>query len=166
MIFLSTGTQLPFDRIIRWIDDWLDSSPYNDKIIVQSIKGEYKPRNIVLIERISKVEFDSYIKMTDIFISHAGIGNLMAAFSSSKSVIVVPRRYDLNEHRSDHQVATLEKFKDFSGVIPVSNYEDFVATLMEIVQSEFHSDIKVNKPKSLESLTGFLGNILGRDLEC
>lgn len=52
----------------------------------------------------------------EIIVAHAGMGSILTALSMGKQIIVMPRRAALNEHRSDHQMASISKLRMTSGL--------------------------------------------------
>src|SRR5205085_9499212 len=112
MIFVTAGTQLPFDRFIKTIDEIAALFP-NKKFLVQAIHNNHKTLN-VNVEQISSLtpaEFGNIIGDAELIISHAGIGTIVSAAQAGKPLIVFPRFGKLKEHRNDHQVATCRAMK-------------------------------------------------------
>ena len=56
MIFATIGTQAPFDRFIKILDEIAPMS--NELIIAQTYKGRYQPKNIKTIDFLAPDEFD------------------------------------------------------------------------------------------------------------
>ena len=44
------------------------------------------------------------------------MGSIISALQAGKQIVIMPRRTHLREHRNDHQVATVQKMADRSGV--------------------------------------------------
>ncbi|ULQ57941.1 hypothetical protein KJS94_06975 [Flavihumibacter rivuli] len=122
MIFVTTGTQEPFDRLVKCIDELLSEYP-DMTFVVQAMKGEYSPQNFELLDFLSPSRFDEYFKSADLIVAHAGMGTILSALVIAKPIIVIPRIQDFNEHRSDHQVATANKMKEM-GYVEVANDEN------------------------------------------
>ncbi len=106
MILATVGTQLPFDRFIRAIDDLAPG--LSEPVFAQTGKGRYQPLNMEWRALIPPMEFDEIIGRTSLIVSHAGIGTVVMAQRYGKPVILFPRRAALGEHRNDHQVATVD----------------------------------------------------------
>lgn len=104
MIFVTAGTQLPFDRFVKAIDDIAPS--IDDELVVQAIPGRYVPVNFQLVPFVTSAEFERYVDGCSVIVAHAGMGSLLTAMLKSKPVIIFPRRGALGEHRNDHQMAT------------------------------------------------------------
>ena len=110
MIFVTAGTQLPFDRLIRAIDDIAVN--LNEEIIVQAKKGVYLPRHIKISDYLRATEYADTMTRARLIISHAGTGTIISALRLGKPVVVMPRRAALGEHRNEHQLATAKRFEE------------------------------------------------------
>lgn len=108
-IFVVVGTQEPFDRLIKAIDDWAVRSKHSD-IFAQISNAQYVPKGFKSTDFISPELFDQKFKEADLIVSHAGMGTIISALQHSKPIIVMPRLAIYHEHRNDHQVATALSF--------------------------------------------------------
>ena len=118
MIFVATGTQFPFDRLIRYMDDW--ASTHDEEVIAQIGEGSYQPDHIQWQRFIGLDEYNRNIKKADVFISHAGMGNIISAREQGVPIIVMNRQASLGEHRNDHQAEGLKWMGKLSGVYTAS----------------------------------------------
>lgn len=123
MIFLTVGTQLPFDRLVSAVDAWAADrgrgSPGADDggVFAQIGPGaRYRPRYIQWAESIPPRECRRRMEAADLVIAHAGMGTILEALVLGKPVIVMPRRADLHEHRNDHQLATARYLAEKLGI--------------------------------------------------
>lgn len=114
MIFLTVGTQLPFDRLVQALD--LIQPEVNRKIVGQVGCGTYDANNIETYESMEPEVFNLYLKKADLIISHAGMGSIISSLKLGKRIIVVPRLSAYNEHRNNHQIDTCEEVSKFNGV--------------------------------------------------
>ena len=124
MIFVVVGTQLPFDRLMRAVDSWCEKSGRGEEVfgqIGQISAGNYRPKHFPWESKISPSDFDARMKGADIVISHAGMGTIISALHLAKPIVIMARRADLNEHRNNHQVATLKHFQEQSGIFAVQD---------------------------------------------
>ncbi len=46
-----------------------------------------------------------------------------------KPLLVMPRRFDLSEHRCDHQQTTVAQMQKYPGIYPVETRDDILALL-------------------------------------
>ena len=105
MIFVTVGTQIPFDRLMRWMDE-IAPSLNGEEIVAQSCAGSYVPRNFSTVRFIEPQQFERLMDEARVVVAHAGIGTILSALRRRKPLVVVARRADLGEHRNDHQLAT------------------------------------------------------------
>lgn len=115
MIFVTVGTQLPFDRLIRAVDEVVPCLN-GERIIAQTNGGKYVAKNIECKKYFSTAEFDALISQSRLIISHAGTGIIISAMRHGKPVIIMPRRASLGEHRNEHQLATARKMDELKFV--------------------------------------------------
>lgn len=122
MIFVTVGTQLPFDRFIRIIDEL--SEKIDEEFYVQALNGTYKPQNFNIINFINPDEFNYIIQKARIIISHAGIGSILSAMEYNKPIIIFPRLSLFKEHRNDHQMATAKAMENMKYAYVAYTKED------------------------------------------
>jgi UDP-N-acetylglucosamine transferase subunit ALG13 len=134
MIFVTIGTQEPFDRLIEMVDE-LALSLKEDKIIAQVIKSNYSVKNIEVIDFVSPHDFEKLFKDAQLIISHAGMGSIITALTIGKPIVVMPRLASLGEHRNEHQLATVKKMGEIEGVYVVNSKEELSAKVKEILFS-------------------------------
>lgn len=128
MIFVVTGTQLPFDRLIRMLDE---IAPQLDEEIVAQVNGSgYLPRHINTIDLLPPDEFDRLFSSARLIVAHAGIGTIITAMQQQKPIIIFPRIAALGEHRNEHQLATAEKMKE-AGWVYVANTKEELSELLQ-----------------------------------
>jgi UDP-N-acetylglucosamine transferase subunit ALG13 len=109
MIFVSVGAQMPFDRLIRNVDQWAGRRGRDD-IFAQIGPSDYKPKHIKFKEFIDPLEFRQRVAECECLVAHAGMGCIITALELGKPILVFPRRGDLRETRNDHQIATAKYF--------------------------------------------------------
>jgi len=115
MIFVTVGTQLPFDRLIRAVDE-IASLLNGERIMAQTNGGRYIARNIEYKSYFSADEFNTLISQSRMIISHAGTGSIISALTYKKPIIIMPRRASFGEHRNEHQLATARKMEELNFV--------------------------------------------------
>ena len=109
MIFVTVGGQLPFDRLIRVVDEWAGRSGRSD-LFAQVGPGGFATENMPACELISPRECRDYMNEAEVIVAHAGMGTILTALDLKKPLLVMPRLARLSEHRNDHQVATARYF--------------------------------------------------------
>jgi UDP-N-acetylglucosamine transferase subunit ALG13 len=110
MIFVTAGTQEPFDRLLKTIDE-IAGKHQDIEFIVQGLHSAYKPQNIEVLNFITPKEFDDYVDRCKLIISHAGMGTIITALVKEKPIIVMPRLMVYQEHRNEHQLATAKQME-------------------------------------------------------
>lgn len=128
MIFATIGTQAPFDRFIKIIDEI--APELHEDVIVQNTSGSYIPKNISAIGFISPEKFDTYIEQARIVVAHAGMGSIISALSKGKNIIVFPRLASLGEHRNEHQTATAKRLQAMGHVYAAYSSEELRQLLL------------------------------------
>lgn len=114
MIYLTVGTQLPFDRLVSIVDQWAMHSGV--EVLAQIGPSNKKYSYLNTFEFVSPLDAERYFDTADLIVAHAGMGSILSAMQRGKPIIVFPRRADLKEHRNDHQMATARRFKDRPGI--------------------------------------------------
>jgi UDP-N-acetylglucosamine transferase subunit ALG13 len=118
VILVTVGAQMPFDRLVKAVDEWAGAEGRTD-VFAQIGPDAYVPRHIQHTPFLEPNEFRSRVESADVIVSHAGMGSILTALQAGKPILVMPRRGDLRETRNDHQVATAERF-GASGTIAVA----------------------------------------------
>lgn len=107
-IFLTVGTQLKFDRLIKYAEEIVDEDT-NLEIFFQLGAGSYIPSVGEYCFSMPEEDFQKRIDSCDLVVAHAGIGSIVSALSNGKPLIVVPREVTFGEHRNNHQVDTTSR---------------------------------------------------------
>jgi glycosyltransferase 28 domain protein len=114
MIFATIGTQAPFDRFVKILDELCKN--IDEEIVCQTIQTNYQAQNIKTVDFLPPDEFDQYFKRARLIIAHAGMGTIISALRQKKPIIIVPRLASLKEHRNDHQMATAMRMHELGYV--------------------------------------------------
>jgi UDP-N-acetylglucosamine transferase subunit ALG13 len=121
MIFVTVGSQLPFDRLIAAVDDWAAGRP-GVEVLGQVGATASPPKSFASVSMMSPEEYWQRFAAADLIIGHAGMGTIIAALEHNKPLLMLPRLGRLRESRNDNQVGTARHFRSFS--------------LFEVVESE------------------------------
>jgi UDP-N-acetylglucosamine transferase subunit ALG13 len=116
MILVTVGSQAPFDRLIRAVDQWAKLRDRSD-VFAQIAETSYIPKHIDFTAFVGPSEFKSLARQADIIVAHAGMGSIISALELGKPIVVMPRRGHLRETRNDHQVAAAKQFGNQGRVI-------------------------------------------------
>ena len=117
MIFLTVGTQFPFDRLVRAVDEWLDHNSFGEEVFAQKGESSYVPRNFEAVVSLDKAAFDQRFQQASGIVSHAGMGTITMALDHGKSLLVMPRLKKYREVVSDHQGPLAEKFEALGHIL-------------------------------------------------
>jgi UDP-N-acetylglucosamine transferase subunit ALG13 len=115
VIFVTTGTQLPFDRLINAMD--AIAAGTDEPIIAQAgaVRAGRWP-HLDLHNHLAPSRFEALFAEARVVVGHAGMGTLLAAGKHRKPLILLPRSHALGEHRNDHQMATARHVETLPGV--------------------------------------------------
>jgi len=127
MIFVTIGTQEPFDRLIETIDEIAPN--LGERVIAQISGSKLQFKNIETIEFLDPEEFNRYFDEASLIVSHAGMGSIISALQKGKPILIFPRLAEYHEHRNDHQLATLHQFRRFGYVHTALNREELIDLL-------------------------------------
>ncbi len=155
MIFVTIGTQAPFDRFIRLIDEW--AATIDEPVIAQTCNGEYKPKHIKTVSFIQPDEFNKYLDDASLIIGHAGMGTILTAMKKDKPILVFPRMASLGEHRNEHQLATSKKMKE-KGYCNVAMDEDELHSMLTNYKNlkALHHIDDMASPNLLDDIKNFI----------
>lgn len=159
MIFVTVGTQLPFDRLISAVDAWAGSAPGRE-VFAQIGPSSQAPRNIAHAQFVSPEECSERMAAAEAIVAHAGIGTILTALELGKPVLVMPRRAELGEHRNDHQLATARRFATLGKVDVAFDETELVARLDELCDGAPLARISRSAPAEL--LAGLRAFVLGQ----
>ena len=132
MIFVAVGTQFSFDRLIQYMDEW--AGTHDESVIAQISDGEYEPRNIHWERFLEGEQYNQNIREASVFVSHAGMGNIISAREQQTPIIVMNRQYKLGEHRNNHQAEGLKWMGKLDGVYTASTQDELNQHLSQIDQ--------------------------------
>lgn len=115
MIFLTVGSQMPFDRLVRAVDSWAQKNT-EVEVFGQIGDAAYVPSAMQWAKVLAPDDYLRRVGGCDFLIGHAGMGTVITAAEYAKPLLVMPRRGALRETRNDHQVATAKWLGDRAGI--------------------------------------------------
>lgn len=123
MIFVTVGTQLPFERLVRAVDEWAGNN--KDKtVFIQLGQTLFRPDNCEFAAFTDPAHWEQLFQESELIVSHAGMGTILKSIEYDKPLILMPRLASLGEHRNDHQVATASKFVTNLNIKVVNEIEE------------------------------------------
>ena len=105
MIFVTVGTDLPFDRMVRVVDRWAADTGRRE-IFAQIGETAWRPAHMEFSNFLDPSEFVRRFSAARTIVAHAGMGTILSALRYEKAIVVMPRLAALEEQRNDHQMAT------------------------------------------------------------
>lgn len=134
MIFATVGTQLPFDRLVKALDDWASEHKHTE-VFAQIGCSNYRPRTLKHERFLKPSGFKHYLDKATLIVAHAGIGSILSALEIGKPVLVLPRQAEFREHRNDHQLATAKRFESMDLVWVAADAEQLKRHINAITKS-------------------------------
>ena len=128
MIFVTVGTDGPFDRLIESVDRWAGETGRRD-VFAQIGRSVLKPRHLEYVNFLEPTEFRDRFARASVVVSHAGMGTILSALHHRKPILVMPRRASLGEQRNEHQLATARHLSGMGKIVVADDEVDLVARL-------------------------------------
>ena len=158
VIFVVTGTQAPFDRLLSIVDRWAGNQD-TYSIIAQMANSEIDFKNMICFDYLEPDVYNEYFNSADIIIGHAGIGTIISSLENKKKLVVFPRLVSYNEHRNEHQLHTAISFEKLDLINAAYNERELINYLDDINNIEAKKLIN-NKPDT--SLISKISDFINR----
>ena len=157
MILLTVGTQLPFDRFVKHVDQWAYENP-GVEILAQIADGAYIPKHMQYVDYLNQEKYSSAFNQASVVLAHAGMGSVINSLIASKPVVVFPRKASLGEHRNEHQLATCSKLVNLKGCYIAYEPDELFETLDELSTLEGGSIGRFANDDLLTSIDHFISS--------
>lgn len=128
MIFVTVGTDLPFDRMMKVVDRWAKENDRRD-VFAQIGEGGWEPEFIPFARFLDPVEFKERFQAARVIVAHAGMGTILSALHYGKPILVMPKRASLGEQRNEHQLATARRMMELGKIDVAFDEEELRARL-------------------------------------
>jgi UDP-N-acetylglucosamine transferase subunit ALG13 len=135
MIFATVGTQLPFDRLLETLDRWAARRP-TTRVHAQTGHSGRRFASLRCTPFLAPEAFRAAAASAQVIVGHAGTGTILTAAELGKPVVVMPRRADLGEHRTDDQIATAREMRRLPHVTVAETGIALAAVLDSLLGSE------------------------------
>ena len=132
MIFLTVGTQFPFDRLVKAVDKTAGINGFDEQIVAQIGESSYCPENFEAAPAFEKALFDLHFSKADGIISHAGMGTITMALDQRKPLLVMPRLKKYGEVVNDHQLAIAKKFEQLGYLLVAYSAEEVPVKMKQL----------------------------------
>ena len=161
-IFVTIGTQEPFDRLIKAVDQ-IAAEHKEVEFIAQTVNSGYVVQHMKTFDFIAPEEYDTMLSDSSLIVSHAGMGTIISALQINKPILVLSRIARLGEHRNEHQLATAKKMKELN-FVHVANDENDLKNKLNLFleeQKSLFSLYQLGKnasPELIKSIRNFIQN--------
>jgi UDP-N-acetylglucosamine transferase subunit ALG13 len=115
VIFVTVGTQLPFERLIDAVDNWARQHP-EVEVFAQTGPTQRPPKHMQHADFLPPARANMLMRTADLVVAHAGMGSILSALGHARPILVMPRKAAAREHRNDHQIATARWLESRPGV--------------------------------------------------
>lgn len=159
MIFVAVGTQFSFDRLIQYMDDWsISENNKNDENVIAQISDGKTPEHIESHAFMDGEQYNMNIREASVFVSHAGMGNIISARELHTPIIVMNRQLKLGEHRNDHQADGLKWMGKLEGVYTASTKQELIDHLSQLDKLQTASSNMVGSVSLTNHIADFINS--------
>jgi UDP-N-acetylglucosamine transferase subunit ALG13 len=158
MILVTLGTQdKSFERLLKAIDKAIKDKVIKEKVIVQAGCTKYESKNMEIFDLIPYDKFDSYIKESDLLITHGGVGSIISGLKNNKKVIACPRLKEYKEHTNNHQKEIIEILSKENYILALNNPDD-LESILKKVKNFKPSKFKSNTNNMIKIVKEYIDN--------
>ena len=107
-VFLTVGSQMPFDRLTKTVARWSAQRPAV-AVTAQIGASSLNPTSLWPMHCRSTLgphDYERQCRQAHLMVAHAGMGSILTALELDRPLVVLPRRGHLRETRNDHQLHT------------------------------------------------------------
>lgn len=157
MIFLTVGTQFPFDRLVKTVDRAIEKGQITENVYAQIGDNAYQPHGFEAAPFLEKDQFDKFVQQASYVISHAGMGIITATLDNNKPLLAMPRQKIYNEVVNNHQIIIAKRFEQLHHILVAYNEKEFSTKI---------NQLKHFKPKKritqTQAMTDCISNYLNK----
>lgn len=155
MIFVTVGTQLPFPRLL---DAMNEIAPrLGEEVVAQTAEPGRDWPALDCHAQLDPAAFAAQFARARVIVAHVGIGTILSARRWRKPLVAMPRRFDLGEHRNDHQSATAQSLDGMPGLHVVRDARELEARLARPDLAPASEGDGPLRRALIDRLRGFLG---------
>lgn len=152
MIFVTVGSQMPFDRLIAAMDAWASENASGMEVVAQVGNTALTPRFMKYETAVAPARFAEMISAAKLIIAHAGMGSVLTALQAAKPIVLMPRLGSLQETRNDHQVATAKWLLNRPGVFVAMGTDELPGAIERALRAS-GAGVPISSGASRELLT-------------
>lgn len=129
-VFVTVGSMLPFDRLVQAMDAWALANP-QARVFAQIGESVLRPTHIDFRTFVDPFEFRRHFTSCDLVVSHVGMGTVITASECGKPLVMLPRRPELGEVTSNHQLATSKWLEGRTGIRIVQSEQELAQAISQ-----------------------------------
>ncbi len=130
-LFVIVGTDYHrFDRLVWWIDEWLEGDPGVGSVLVQHGTSGPSERADSIIDYLRRSELAQEFRDASVVVCQGGPATILQCRANGIVPIVVPREERFDEHVNDHQVDFCERLAGH-GDIDLARTKDELFRLLD-----------------------------------
>jgi UDP-N-acetylglucosamine transferase subunit ALG13 len=130
VIFVTVGTQLPFERLVGAVDAWAARQVPRPEVLAQVGAGRTDYAHVRCVRTLGGEDYATAIAGARLMVAHAGTGSILTALDRGVPVVVFPRDDKFGEHRDDHQQQTARQMERM-GLVTVAWSEAELPALID-----------------------------------
>lgn len=166
MIFATVGThEQPFNRLVKCLDSLKEKGVIEDEVIIQTGYSTYEPKYCIWQKLYPYQTICELVEKARIVITHGGPSSFIMPLQIGKTPIVVPRRYEFNEHVNDHQINFCREVAERMGTIivieDIDKLADTIINYNEIIEN-MQTGIKSNNEKFNEEFSVIVDDMFAK----
>lgn len=129
LVLLGTDCH-PFDRLVRWCDEWVSLHPPGEIRCVVQYGSSIPPQRAKGVDYFSAGDMASQIRNADVVVCHGGPATITECRHAGHLPIVVPRDSSLAEHVDDHQMLFAARMNT-AGLVRVAPTEEHLFAALD-----------------------------------
>lgn len=163
MIFVTVGTQLPFERLVVAVDAWAGRTTPKPDVLAQVGSGRIDYTNLRCVRSLDGCRYAEAIAGARLMVAHAGTGSILTALDRGVPVIVMPRDHRRAEHRDNHQSQTARQLEKM-GLVSVAWSESDLPNLIEaeLARADDGRAVRERSTELVDYLRSYLRDVLGK----
>lgn len=160
MIFVTVGThEQQFNRLIMEIDQLKANGVIDDEVFIQTGYSDYEPKHCKWTKFVSFDEMTNYIEKSRIVITHGGPASFLSVLEKHKSPIVVPRKFEFDEHVNNHQFDFAKRIQERGyGIYLVDDIKDLSETIKNF--SDTNEDFVSNNSQFIDQFKIIINDLM------
>lgn len=160
-IFVTVGSMLPFDRLVRAVDAWAEQAR-DHQCFAQIGNSSFHPRHMPSQAMLSPAEYRERFRWCDLIISHVGMGTVITASELGKPLLILPRRVHLSEVTSAHQEATAKWLRSKPGICVIEDETELAGSIPTALAMERPQALPQASAPLLDGLRSFVAQAMER----